>query len=80
MTMKDAIPPKNKQQIVIKFLTAKECAAADIHQRLGAVYGENNVTSLRTIKRWQKRCVEGCTSVDDEDRADSQSDTMNEMV
>ncbi len=40
--MMDTIPLKNEQWIVINFLTAEKGAAADIHLRLGVLYGEKN--------------------------------------
>ena len=56
---------KEEQGGVIHFLVAEGVRTRDIHQRIAAVYGEHCM-SLTNVHEWQKRFLEGRTSLQDD--------------
>jgi len=50
---------------VIRFLTAKNRNATEIHRELGSVYSEN-VMSRPMVSRWRQSFIEGRTTIHDE--------------
>ena len=44
-----------KQRVVIEFLTAENIPPIEIHRRLIAVYGEESVVDVSTVRRWARR-------------------------
>lgn len=53
---------------VIRFLTAKNKSATEIHQELCNVYGEK-VMSRPMVSRWRKAFIDGRTTIHDEERS-----------
>ncbi len=58
---------KQKQRVVIEFLTKEECTS-DIHRRLLNVYGDD-IIDKSNVHRWMKKFKEGETSVEDKPRS-----------
>ena len=53
---------------VIRFLTAKNKNATEIHRELCSVYGEN-IMSRSMVSRWRQTFIEGRTTTHDEQRS-----------
>ena len=59
---------KHKQRAIIKFLTAEGCTAANIHERLKKVYGEETI-NVSNVRRWANKFKEGEANVEDKSRS-----------
>jgi len=54
----DRLSLRHKQRAVIEFLTAENVPPIDIHRRLCAVYGEDSVVDVSTVRRWARRSAD----------------------
>jgi transposase len=68
MNKKIVNPADCEVRSVIRFLSAQNVRAIDIHRQLTAVYGEG-VMNDSTVRKWCRMCNEGRTNIDDEERS-----------
>jgi transposase len=64
---------------VIRFLHPKNMTAAEIHNELCAVYGQN-VMSEGTVRQWCRMFKDGRTNVHDEERSGRPSVVSDDLV
>ena len=72
------VPSDCEVRAVIKFLSKEGIGGAEIHSRLCAVYGKNNVMQLRNVYRWVQMFTAGRTSTHDNARDGRPSTAVND--
>ncbi len=63
-----AKPRDCEVRAIIKFLNAKNVPAVESYCRMCAVYGKQNIMSLRHVYKWVQRFKEGRSEVHDDER------------
>ena len=77
----DGASLRYKQRAVIEFLTAENVPPIEIHGRLAAVYGEDSVVDVSTVRRWARRSNDsepGRAELQDEARSGRPATSTND--
>ncbi|GFV03554.1 HTH_48 domain-containing protein [Trichonephila clavipes] len=64
---------------VIRFLTAKDVSAAEIHRQISDVYGQNAMSSSK-VRKWVRAFKDGRENVHDEPRSGRPSVITDDLV
>ncbi len=73
-----AKPHDCEVRAVIKFLNTENVPATEIYRRICAVYGKQNIMSLRHVYKWVQWFKEGHSKVHNDERSGQSSDVLTD--